>query len=202
MSPPDPQTRPVPRKAPRQARSLATVAAIVEAAARILEEAGHAGFSTNAVAERAGVSIGSLYQYFPSKDALIGALVRRETSLLLIDAEAAAALSCGRDALRTFIAACIAHQFRRPKLARLLDFEEARLPFDPETQRVGARIRASIAAMIGRPDLPPQPDPDTATRDLVAVIKGMVDAAGQHGETDPAALMPRVERATFGYLRP
>lgn len=202
MSPPDPQARPVPRKAPRQARSLATVAAIVEAAARILEEAGHAGFSTNAVAERAGVSVGSLYQYFPSKDALIGALVRRETSLLLVDAEAAAALTCGREALRAFIAACIAHQFRRPQLARLLDFEEARLPFDPETQRVGARIQASIAVIIGRPDLPAQPDPDTAIRDLVAVIKGMIDAAGQHGETDPTALTFRVERAAFGYLRP
>ena len=201
MSPSDPQARPVPRKAPKQVRSLATVAAIVEAAARILEEAGHAGFSTNAVAERAGVSVGSLYQYFPSKDALIGALVQRETSLLLIDAEAAAALRCGRNALRAFIAACIAHQFRRPQLARLLDFEEARLPFDPETQRVGECIRASITVMISRPDLPPQPDPDIATRDLVAIVKGMIDAAGQHSETDPAALTPRVERAAFGYLR-
>lgn len=202
MSRSDPQARPVPRKAPRQARSLATVALIVEAAARILEEAGHAGFSTNAVAQRAGVSVGSLYQYFPSKDALIGALVQRETSLLLAEVETAAALPHGRDALRAFIAACIAHQFRRPKLARLLDFEEARLPFDPETQRVGTCIRASIAATINRPDLPSQLDLDTASRDLIAIIKGMVDAAGQHGETDPAALTPRVERAAFGYLCP
>ena len=69
------KSRSTPRKAPRQARSLATVSAIVEAAARILEERGHEGFSTNAVAERAGVSVGSLYQYFPRKDAIYKRLI-------------------------------------------------------------------------------------------------------------------------------
>ncbi|MBR8500820.1 TetR/AcrR family transcriptional regulator, partial [Burkholderia cenocepacia] len=54
-----------PRKAPRQRRSVATVDAIVEAAARILERDGFDGYTTNAVAALAGVSIGSLYQYFP-----------------------------------------------------------------------------------------------------------------------------------------
>ena len=69
---------------------MKTVRVIVEATARVLEERGHGGFSTNAVAEQAGVSVGSLYQYFPSKDALIGALVVRETSMLIEDAEVAA----------------------------------------------------------------------------------------------------------------
>ena len=66
-----------PRKAPRQLRSQATVAAILDATARILLERGFAALSTNAVAERAGVSVGSLYQYFPNKDALIAALHAR-----------------------------------------------------------------------------------------------------------------------------
>ena len=56
-----------PRKAPKQARARAAVTAVVEAAAHILERDGFAGFSTNAVAERAGVSIGSLYQYSPTR---------------------------------------------------------------------------------------------------------------------------------------
>ena len=64
-----------PRKAPAQARSTATVAAILEAAARILETDGLAGYSTNAIARRAGVSVGSLYQYFPGKDAITRALI-------------------------------------------------------------------------------------------------------------------------------
>ena len=63
-----------PRKAPRQSRSQATVTAILDATARILVERGFAAASTNAVAERAGVSVGSLYQYFPNKDSLIAAL--------------------------------------------------------------------------------------------------------------------------------
>jgi len=66
-----------PRKAPRQARSQATVDAILDATARILVERGHATTNTNLVAERAGVSVGSLYQYFPNKIALIRALHER-----------------------------------------------------------------------------------------------------------------------------
>ncbi|WP_395704189.1 TetR/AcrR family transcriptional regulator [Aquabacterium sp.] len=68
---------PLPRKAPRQARSQATVGAILDATARVLVERGYAATNTNLVAERAGVSVGSLYQYFPNKDALIRALHER-----------------------------------------------------------------------------------------------------------------------------
>lgn len=62
------------RKEPRQARSRATVDAIVQAGARVLGDRGWAGFTTNKVAEVAGVSIGSLYQYFPDKLSLIEAV--------------------------------------------------------------------------------------------------------------------------------
>ena len=66
-----------PRKAPRQSRSQATVTAILDATAHILVTSGIAAASTNAVAERAGVSVGSLYQYFPNKEALFAALHAR-----------------------------------------------------------------------------------------------------------------------------
>lgn len=65
------------RKRPQQGRSRALVQAIVEAGARILGKQGWAGFTTNAVAEAAGVSVGSLYQYFPDKHALIEAIRHR-----------------------------------------------------------------------------------------------------------------------------
>ena len=193
--------RPRPRKAPRQARSLETVNVIVEAAARILEAAGLDGFSTNAVAERAGVSIGSLYQYFPRKDALIGALIVRETTLLLDDAQLAGAATSGAEALSLLILACVRHQFRRPVLARLLDFEEARLPLDADTQQVGECFGTIVAAVLRQPDLPAQADNAAAARDVVAIIKGIVDAAGAYGEIDEEALTIRVKTAVFGYLR-
>jgi AcrR family transcriptional regulator len=66
-----------PRKLPRQARAQVTVAAILDATAQVLVERGYAHTSTNAVAQRAGVSVGSLYQYFPNKNALIAALRER-----------------------------------------------------------------------------------------------------------------------------
>jgi AcrR family transcriptional regulator len=66
------------RKRPRQTRAQATFDAIVEAAARILLEDGASRVTTNHVAARAGVSIGSLYQYFPDRRGIVRALVERE----------------------------------------------------------------------------------------------------------------------------
>jgi AcrR family transcriptional regulator len=71
------------RRIPRQARAGETVSAILEGAAQILEAGGLAGFTTNAVAERAGVSIGTLYQYFSNKGALLHALAEREMRLAI-----------------------------------------------------------------------------------------------------------------------
>jgi AcrR family transcriptional regulator len=85
-----------PRKSPKQQRSRATVEAILEATARVLVEDGFAKTSTNRIAKVAGVSVGSLYQYFPSKQSLVMALCERhceqmltllgEMSLALLDA--------------------------------------------------------------------------------------------------------------------
>jgi len=66
-----------PRKQATQARAAATVEAILNATARILVKEGYDHASTNKVAATAGVSIGSLYQYFPSKEALVAALAER-----------------------------------------------------------------------------------------------------------------------------
>jgi len=67
------------RETPRQSRARASVDVVLEAAAQVLEATGEAGFNTNAVAERAGVSIGTLYRYFPDKQAILRALALRET---------------------------------------------------------------------------------------------------------------------------
>jgi AcrR family transcriptional regulator len=72
-----------PRKDPSQERSRATVDALVEATARILVRESFDRASTNRIAEEAGVSIGSLYQYFPSKEALVGAVIDRHKEELM-----------------------------------------------------------------------------------------------------------------------
>ena len=73
------------RRIPRQARAAGTVALVLEAAAQILETRGLAGFTTNAVAERAGVSIGTLYQYFADKNAILISLAKREMQASLLE---------------------------------------------------------------------------------------------------------------------
>jgi AcrR family transcriptional regulator len=72
-----------PRKNASQDRSRATVDALVEATARILVKEGFDKASTNRIAETAGVSIGSLYQYFPGKDALVAAVINRHSEDLM-----------------------------------------------------------------------------------------------------------------------
>ena len=105
---------------PRQARAAETVAAILEAAAQILESDGLATFTTNAVAERAGVSIGTLYQYFGDKNAVLLALARQELAAAL--AEVTRALQGEDDPtvegrVRAMIRAMI-HAFRGRQRAR------------------------------------------------------------------------------------
>ncbi len=146
-----------PRKIPQQSRAEQTVATILEAAARILETQGLQGLNTNLVALRAGVSIGSLYQYFPGKDALIVALIQRERGLFLAEGESALGEPTGRQALTHLIAVAVRQQLRRPILARLLDFEEDRPPIAKELRQSTAAFRELIRQILTRGDLPPQP---------------------------------------------
>ncbi len=73
------------RRIPRQTRAAETVATILEAAAQVLEAGGLAAFTTNTVAERAGVSIGTLYQYFANKNLVLVALAQQEMKRGLAD---------------------------------------------------------------------------------------------------------------------
>jgi AcrR family transcriptional regulator len=72
-----------PRKTASQRRSRATVDALLDATARILVREGFDKASTNRIAEVAGVSVGSLYQYFPSKEALVAAVIERHQQEIL-----------------------------------------------------------------------------------------------------------------------
>jgi AcrR family transcriptional regulator len=115
--------RTAPRKQPRQQRSQATVEAILDATARVLCTIGYDRASTNRVALAAGVSVGSLYQYFPSKEALVAALVERHTAqmtLLLKTKLAEVATAPLPVAVRTIIDAMFAAHAVDPKLHKVL----------------------------------------------------------------------------------
>ncbi|CAD6511841.1 TetR/AcrR family transcriptional regulator [Paraburkholderia metrosideri] len=190
-----------PRKSPVQRRSAQTVEAILEAAARILEAHGLNGYTTNAVAERAGVSIGSLYQYFPNRDALTVALIERETAQLMADVEAAALLDGSHDSVQAMVQASVAHQMRRPELARIIDFEERRLPLGERDQRVADTIHAMLVnALTVKAGAPELDDASQVAHDLLAIVHGMVDYAGERSERDAAVLEVRVMRAVDGYV--
>lgn len=193
-----------PRRTPRQRRSAQTVDAIVEAAARLLESRGLAAFNTNAVAERAGISVGSLYQYFPGKDALIAALGRRERQRLAADIAAAARAAAGQPldrALGTLARAAIRHRLARPELARILDFAEPRLGRDagddPATRAVAGDVAAVLAAHRRRM---PRQRLDATVADLMALTRALIDAAARRGTPRPAAPERRIVRAALGYL--
>lgn len=194
------ETLPDPRKRPRQIRSVATFEAILEAAARILESLGFAGFNTNAVAELAGVSIGSLYQYFSSKDALIVELIRRERAELsnrIIEAIQQSDATDLKEKLKLIIQAAVQHQLSRPQLARTLEFASEIIGKDIEESELQHELETIISDLFIRSGIS---HAQTAAQDVIALSKGMINAAGIAEESDLKNLQQRVEKAVFGYL--
>jgi AcrR family transcriptional regulator len=121
-----------PRKQPIQRRSLTTVAELLLAAAQVFEEQGYAAGTTNRIAARAGVSIGTLYQYFPNKEALAVALLERHVEETVRRLEEwvghmVAERHALRDALRDYGATMLEVHAGRPRLQHIL-LEETPLP--------------------------------------------------------------------------
>jgi len=112
-----------PRKNATQGRSRATVDALVDATARILVREGFDKASTNRIAEKAGVSIGSLYQYFPSKEALVAAVIDRHNQDVMRVVRAALADVAAQPveaAVRRLVAVAIQAHRIDPRLHRVL----------------------------------------------------------------------------------
>jgi AcrR family transcriptional regulator len=112
-----------PRKIAFQKRSRATVDALVEATARILVREGFDKASTNRIAEVAGVSVGSLYQYFPSKEALVAAVIERHQQEIMqtVRAELAeVSTQPVEQAVRKLVAIAVKAHRVDPRLHRVL----------------------------------------------------------------------------------
>jgi AcrR family transcriptional regulator len=111
----------LPRKQPRQERSRFTVEAILEAAAHILVRDGYAKLTTNRIADRAGVNVASLYQYFPGKEAIVAELQRRHGAAERAAARDALVVRQGQgleETLRALIAGGVAAHAVAPALHR------------------------------------------------------------------------------------
>ena len=189
-----------PRKVPQQSRAENTVNAILEAAASILESRGMEGLNTNLVAQRAGVSVGTLYQYFPNKDALIVALSQQAQTAFFAEAEDALDQPTGQTALEYLISVSVRQQLRRPALARALDFEEGRPAIAKELAASQAAFHELMREILSRSDMPPQDNLEIATDDVLAILRALTDAAGERGEVRRGPLEHRVSRALSGYL--
>ena len=200
------KTSAIPRKTPAQDRSRATVDVILDAAARILVKDGYEAFTTNRVAEKAGVSVGSLYQYFPNKEALLGELMRRhveelERGMLAITADAAKRPIA--ETVRALIEDNVRAHLVDPELHQVLSEEVPRLgPLDWRTaygRRAIERVRAMLETR--RSEL--------AVNDLdlaIYLVSGAVETAVHDAvSTRPndlrsGALAEELTRMIVGYL--
>lgn len=198
-----------PRKKPTQARAQHTVESILRATAHILRTSGWDACNTNAVAKRAGVSIGSLYQYFPSKEALVAALAEEHaTEGLGVLMQAVSAAPRGtlsfEETVRHYIRAMVALHAVDPKLHRVLVEQVPRLKGGYEVVR---RVSQQSAELV-RAYLETQRehlravDLDVATFMLVTAVESVahLQVLDRPRQLDQEALVEELCQLVLGYL--
>jgi AcrR family transcriptional regulator len=190
------------RKEPRQERARVTVEAILEAAARILDRQGWKGFTTNAVAEVAGVSIGSLYQYFPNKLALVEAILRRHfddvLSALRIPDVPASRMECIEGLVSGMITAHSIH----PSLHRVLLEDVPRGQISQSIHQNFEREYWSLYTKLIAPNERPGASQRTVVRAQVlsAAISGAIHDAARKGTLSSPAFLQELVRLVDAYL--
>lgn len=139
------------RRTPRQERSLELVAKVVDATAHVLAELGLEKTSTNRIAERAGIAVGSIYQYFPNKEALIAAVVddrmRRQDELVRARLDSVA----GRpypEAAEAVLRAVVDFYLAEPGLMSVLLGQMTRLDLRPADSTATKRIHEAAKAYL------------------------------------------------------
>lgn len=182
-----------PRKRPRQQRSVATVSAIMEAAARILEEGGR--LNTNTIAERAGVGIATLYQYFDSKEAILAALSRDTRGALVQRVKDSIAAACQaplESGFRFIVEAALEGDRSRPALAVALDSAEAALPLDADEAQVRTELGQALAEFLSHHGAAGDGAKLILADDLCAMAASLIEAARARGTPTDAHLVDHV----------
>lgn len=200
-----------PRKQASQGRSRATVDALIEATARILVREGFDRASTNRIAALAGVSVGSLYQYFPSKEALVAAVIdrhHRELMQVLRGVLAEVAAQPLEQAVRTLVTVAIQAHRVDPKLHRVLTEQ---IPRTGRLEKVAAFSRENYAMfeayLQSHRDEVRAVDLRLASFVCVTTIEALTHTAVLHHsetlltEESAAALIDEATRLVARYLR-
>ncbi len=176
------------RKAPRQARSQTMVADLLEAAARVLAQGGAARFTAARVAQAAGASVGSLYQYFPNKEAMLFRLQQQEwnatlESLAVILADGAAP---ARQRLHRAVRAFFRSEGEEAGLRRALDEAGALIRGTPQARAHERKVRARLQSFFRElASTSSQADPDFAAQFVMTVVAAVADRVSCEAK-DPA----------------
>ncbi|MBJ3815996.1 TetR/AcrR family transcriptional regulator [Shimwellia pseudoproteus] len=136
-----------PRKSPVQARSVATVAALHTATIQILAREGLARCTTTRVAGRAGIAVGSLYQYYPNRDALLAAVLEQHLDGVASAVEAAAQAARGKGVAQMaadLVAAVVAAKLDNPQVSQAL----YRIAGERGGAAIAARIHQRMAVAV------------------------------------------------------
>ncbi|MFZ0340626.1 MAG: TetR/AcrR family transcriptional regulator [Terracidiphilus sp.] len=179
-----------PRKTPVQARAAVTVGAICEAAIQVLLSHGADRLTTTRVADRAGVSVGTLYQYFPNKQALLFAVFEAHMENVTGKVEAACSRAQRKplaEMMREVVEAFVDAKMERADISVALYRVAAEVDGSAAVKRSVQRSRKTIEAMLHTaPNLDLLPD-RFAIDIMLAAISGVMRAALESGGS-PATL--------------
>jgi len=192
-----------PKKKPVQARAKATYVAIVQSGARILEREGYAALSTNRIAEVAGIAVASLYEYFPSKEAVVAAVVSQTIDEIVDEIEGALvqALTLGREqGLSAWISAMFSAVEKRQKLAAVLVRD---VPYLYEVPAVRS-LRRKLLGIATRAQPLSVKVPSRHVESVTYLVMLMVSSAVVESVTRPPQGLRRadIELALIAVLRP
>ena len=140
-----------PRKTPIQARSTVTVEAISEAAIQVLLRHGSERLTTTRVADRAGVSVGTLYQYYPNKQSLLFAVLEHHLNNVAATVEAACESACHKplaEMIREMVEAFVDAKMERADISVALYRVSADVGGPALIKRINQRLRKAVEAML------------------------------------------------------
>lgn len=190
-----------PRKSPVQARSTASVEALLEASIQVLLSVGKEKLTTTKVAVRAGVSVGTLYQYFPNKSALLQAALRRHLAQVAEAVELVCRQQTGRTH-REMITALVTNFLR----AKMKDARTSVALYSVSSdidgvkivREMGIRLNRAIARMLADSSEPLTADPETVAFMLQGALVGVSRSLLESGNPHERVESVRRELITLG----